>query len=104
MARAAEEIDIKIALAVAVRMGNIGCNPEMWYRLLDAVPFDLIGLSWAKVTGALMESGYDYVLCVNEDRGMPGLEGFAYGCRHLRRILPSREGHEAPSAPWLIRQ
>ena len=169
VARAAEESDVKVALDVAVRMGNIGCNPEMWDRLLDAATSDYIGLScdpshwvwmkimpaedvireyagkwyfadvkdcevsermlyrqgiignwwwqyrvpgrgdldWAKVTGALIESGYDYVLCVeNEDRGMPGLEGFAYGCRHLRGLLPSREGHEAheaPRAPWLIR-
>ncbi|MEC7842744.1 MAG: hypothetical protein VX911_07665, partial [Candidatus Latescibacterota bacterium] len=61
-------------------------------------------LDWAKISGALIESGYDYVLCVeNEDRGMPGLEGLAYGGRHLRRVLPSREGHEAPKTPWLIR-
>ncbi len=166
IARAAEENDIRIAHDVAVRMGNIGCNPEMWDRLLDAVASDHIGLScdpshwvwmmmmpaedvireyagkwyfadvkdcevskrmlyrqgiignwwwqyrvpgrgdldWAKISGALIESGYDYVLCVeNEDRGMPGLEGLAYGGRHLRRVLPSREGHEAPKTPWLIR-
>ena len=166
VAQAAADDDIRIALDVAVRMGNIGCNPEMWDRLLHAVPSDHIGLScdpshwvwmmitpaedvireyagkwyfadvkdcevsermlyrqgiignwwwqyrvpgrgdldWAKVTGALIESGYDYVLCVeNEDRGMPGLDGFAYGCRHLRDLLPSREGHEAPKTPWLIR-
>ena len=31
-------------------------------------------LDWGTVVGALVESGYDYVLCVeNEDRGMPGL-------------------------------
>ncbi|MBT6150100.1 MAG: sugar phosphate isomerase/epimerase, partial [Gemmatimonadetes bacterium] len=41
----ARDRDIRIALDVAVRMGNIGCNPEMWDRLLDAVPSDHIGLS-----------------------------------------------------------
>jgi sugar phosphate isomerase/epimerase len=149
----AKEKGVKIALDVAVRMGNIACNPEMWERVLDAVPSDHLGLScdpshwvwmmilpaedtirmfagkwyyadvkdcevsprmlfrqgiignwwwhyrvpgrgqlnWGTVIGALMESGYTYVLCVeNEDRGMPGLEGFALGCRHLRRFLPSR--------------
>ena len=166
VARAAEDNDIRIALDVAVRMGNVGCNPEMWDRLLQTVPSDHIGLScdpshwvwmmitpaedvireyagkwyfadvkdceisprmlyrqgiignwwwqyrvpgrgdldWAKVTGALIESGYDYVLCVeNEDRGMPGLEGFAYGCRHLRQLLPDRETCEAPREAWRIR-
>ena len=42
---AAEDKDIKIALDVAVRMGNIGCNPEMWDKILDAVPSDHLGLS-----------------------------------------------------------
>ena len=144
---------VKIALDVAVRMGNIACNPEMWERILDAVPSDHLGLScdpshwlwmgilpaedtirmfsgkwlyadvkdcevsermrfrqgiignwwwqyrvpgrgqlnWGTIIGALTESGYDYVLCVeNEDRGLPGLEGFAYGARHLRQFLPAR--------------
>lgn len=45
-------------------------------------------LNWGTIIGALLESGYDYVLCVeNEDRGMPGLAGFALGCRHLRQFL-----------------
>ncbi len=150
----AEDRDIKIALDVAVRMGNIGCNPEMWDKILDAVPSDHLGLAcdpshwlwmmitpvedvireyagkwyyadvkdcevsqrqlyrqgvignwwwqyrvpgrgqlnWGTVIGALIEADYDYVLCVeNEDRGMPGLEGTAFGCRHLRRFLPGRE-------------
>lgn len=26
-------------------MGNIGCNPEMWEKILDAVPSDHLGLS-----------------------------------------------------------
>ena len=43
--KVAEEKDIKIALDVAVRMGNIGCNPEMWEKILDAVPSDHLGLS-----------------------------------------------------------
>lgn len=147
----AEEKGVKIALDVAVRMGNIACNPEMWERVLDAVPSDHLGLScdpshwvwmmilpaedtirmfagkwyyadvkdcevssrmlfrqgvignwwwhyrvpgrgqlnWGTVIGALGESGYTYVLCIeNEDRGIPGLEGFALGCRHLRQFLP----------------
>ena len=141
---------VKIALDCAVRMGNIACNPEMWERILDAVPSEHLGLScdpshwvwmgmmpaedvirmfagkwvyadikdcevsprmrfrqgiignwwwhyrvpgrgelnWGTVIGALTESGYDYVLCIeNEDRGAPGLEGFALGCRYLRPLL-----------------
>ena len=148
----AEEKNVKLALDCAVRMGNIACNPEMWERILDAIPSDYLGLScdpshwlwmgimpaedairmfdgkwyyadvkdceisprmlfrqgiignwwwqyrvpgrgqlnWGTIIGALMESGYDYVLCVeNEDRGAPGLEGFAIGCRHLRQFLPN---------------
>ena len=147
----AEEKDVKLALDCAVRMGNIACNPEMWERILNAIPSDHLGLScdpshwlwmgimpaedairmfdgkwyyadvkdceisprmlfrqgiignwwwqyripgrgqlnWGTIIGALIESGYDYVLCVeNEDRGAPGLEGFAIGCRHLRQFLP----------------
>ena len=147
----AEEQNVKIALDVAVRMGNIACNPEMWERILDAVASEHLGLScdpshwlwmmilpaedtirrfagkwyyadvkdcevcpqmlrqqgiignwwwqyrvpgrgqlnWGTVIGALTESGYDYVLCVeNEDRGIPGLPGFALSCRHLRQFLP----------------
>ena len=146
----AEDSGVKIALDCAVRMGNIACNPEMWERILDAVPSDGLGLScdpshwvwmmmmpaedvirafagkwyyadvkdcevspqmlfrqgiignwwwqyrvpgrgqlnWGTIIGALTESGYDYVLCIeNEDRGAPGLEGFALGCRHLRPLL-----------------
>ncbi|MFH1571838.1 MAG: sugar phosphate isomerase/epimerase, partial [Gemmatimonadota bacterium] len=166
IAEVAREHDVRIALDVAVRMGQIGCNPEMWDRILEAVPSDHIGLScdpshwvwlmigpaedvireyagkwyfadvkdcevsrrmlyrqgvignwwwqyrvpgrgdlnWAKVSGALIESGYDYVMCVeNEDRGLPGLEGFAYGCRHLRQVLPKKGEYEAPKLPWRIR-
>jgi len=153
----AEEKGVKIALDVAVRLGNIACNPEMWERILDAVPSDHLGLScdpshwlwmgilpaedvirtfagkwvyadvkdcevsprmlfrqgiignwwwqyrvpgrgqlnWGTIIGALLESGYDYVLCVeNEDRGIPGLAGIALGGRHLRQFLPRR--HELP--------
>jgi sugar phosphate isomerase/epimerase len=47
--------------------------------------------NWGTTIGALLESGYDYVLCIeNEDRGIPGLAGFALGCRHLRQFLPRR--------------
>ncbi|MBT4097172.1 MAG: sugar phosphate isomerase/epimerase [Gemmatimonadetes bacterium] len=162
----AKDRDIRIALDVAVRMGNIGCNPEMWDRLLDAVPSDHIGLScdpshwvwmmilpvedvirefagkwyfadlkdcevsprmlyrqgiignwwwqyrvcgrgdlnWAKIIHALGESGYDYVLDVeNEDRGMPGLEGFAFAGRHLRQLLPDRQQVQPAKEPWRIR-
>jgi sugar phosphate isomerase/epimerase len=152
--RVAEEQDIRIALDVAVRMGNVACNPEMWERVLEAVPSDHLGLScdpshwlwmgilpaedairtfagkwfyadvkdceispqmlfrqgiignwwwqyrvpgrgqlnWGTIIGALVESGYDYVLCVeNEDRGLPGLPGFALGGRYLRQFLPPRD-------------
>jgi len=164
--KVAEDQDIKIALDVAVRMGNIGCNPEMWDRILDAVPSDHLGLScdpshwvwmmimpaedvireysgkwyfadikdcevsprmlyrqgiignwwwqyrlpgrgdlnWIKVIGALVDSGYDYVLCVeNEDRGMPGLEGFAWGCQFLRGILAKKGEYNLPTEAWEIR-
>jgi len=164
--RLAEEKGVKIALDVAVRMGNIACNPEMWERVLDAVPSDHLGLScdpshwlwmmilpaedairsfagkwyyadvkdceisprmlfrqgiignwwwqyrvpgrgqlnWGTVIGALLESGYDYVLCVeNEDRGMPGLPGFALGCRHLRQFLPRKgEEYSRPGEHWKV--
>ena len=149
----AEEVGVKIGLDCAVRMGSLACNPEMWERVLDAVPSDHLGLScdpshwlwlmlgppkdlirtfagkwvyadvkdaeidrrmlsrqgivgnwwwqyrvpgrgeinWGTTIGALLESGYDYVLCIeNEDRGIPGLAGIALGCRHLRRFLPRR--------------
>ena len=148
--RFAEEKGVKMALDCAVRMGNIACNPEMWERILEAIPSDSLGLScdpshwlwmgilpaedairmfdgkwyyadvkdceisprmkfrqgiignwwwqyrvpgrgqlnWGTIVGALQESGYDYVLCVeNEDRGAPGLEGFALGGRYLRQFL-----------------
>ena len=162
----AEEKDVKIALDVAVRMGNIACNPQMWERILDAVPSNNLGLScdpshwlwmmilpaedairmfagkwyyadvkdcevspqmlfkqgiignwwwqyrvpgrgqlnWGTVIGALLESGYDYILCVeNEDRGMPGLAGTALGCRHLRQFLPKRnEKYSKPAGFWNI--
>ena len=160
----AEDLDIRISLDVAVRMGQIGCNPEMWEKILDAVPSDHLGLScdpshwlwmgmlpvedvirdfagkwyfadvkdceisermkyrqgiignwwwqyrvpgrgqlnWATIIGALLESGYGYVLCVeNEDRGFPGLEGFAYGCKHLRQFLPPKgQTYQQPSEHW----
>ena len=162
----ARDKGIRIALDVAVRMGNIGCNPEMWDRLLDAVPDESIGLScdpshwvwlmimpaedvireyagrwyytdlkdcevsprmlyrqgiignwwwqyrvpgrgdldWAKVIHALSESGYNYVLDVeNEDRGMPGLAGFAYGGRHLRQLLPDASQFQPAKDAWRIR-
>ena len=30
---------------MAVRVGQIGCNPEMWEKIFDAVPSDYLGLS-----------------------------------------------------------
>ncbi|MAT75086.1 hypothetical protein CMK14_08070 [Candidatus Poribacteria bacterium] len=161
---AAEEVNVKIALDVAVRMGNIACNPEMWEKVLDAVPSESLGLScdpshwvwmmmipaedvirdyagkwyyadvkdcevsprmlyrqgiignwwwqyrvpgrgqlnWGTIIGALLESGYDYALCVeNEDRGLPGLEGIAYGARHLRQFLPPKgTDYQKPTDLW----
>ena len=162
----AEEKEVKIALDCAVRMGNIACNPEMWERILDAIPSDYLGLScdpshclwmgilpaedairlfagkwyyadvadcevspqmrfrqgiignwwwqyrvpgrgqlnWGTIIGALQESGYDYVLCVeNEDRGIPGLPGFALGGRHLRQFLPRRGEDYPPAGIWKVR-
>lgn len=162
----AEDRGVTIALDCAVRMGNIACNPEMWERVLDAVPSDNIGLScdpshwlwmmimpaedairmfagkwvyadvkdceiskemlfrqgiignwwwqyrvpgrgqlnWGTIIGALLESGYDYVLCVeNEDHGMPGLAGFSLGGRHLRQFLPKKgEDYQRPSGFWKV--
>lgn len=164
LVRLAEDRGVKIGLDGAVRMGNIACNPEMWERVLDAVPSDNLGLScdpshwlwmmilpaedairmfagkwvyadvkdaeisremlfrqgiignwwwqyrvpgrgqlnWGTVIGALLDAGYDYTLCVeNEDRSMPGLPGFALGCRHLRQFLPRRgEAYHQPDGFW----
>ena len=160
----AESVQVKIALDVAVRMGNIACNPEMWEKVMTAIPSPCLGLScdpshwlwmmitpvedvirdyagkwfyadvkdceistrmlyrqgiignwwwqyrlpgrgqlnWVTIISALLESGYDYVLCVeNEDRGLPGLEGFAYGNRHLRQFLPLKhEKYQTPPSYW----
>ncbi|MDA0336724.1 MAG: hypothetical protein O2782_16290 [bacterium] len=53
---------------------------------------------------ALSESGYNYVLDVeNEDRGMPGLAGFAYAGRHLRQLLPDRQQFQPAKDTWRIR-
>lgn len=41
----AEARGVRIALDVAVRMGNIACCPEMWERLLGALPSPALGLS-----------------------------------------------------------
>ena len=162
--QAAEDNNVRLALDVAVRMGQIGCNPEMWEKILAAVPSDHLGLScdpshwlwmhilpvedvirdfaghwyyadvkdceisermlyrqgiignwwwqyrvpgrgqlnWSTIIGALWESGYDYVLCVeNEDRGFPGLEGFAFGGQHLRSLLPPKEsGFKRQGSHW----
>jgi sugar phosphate isomerase/epimerase len=147
----AEEKGVRIALDVAVRMGNIACCPEMWERILDAAPSTALGLScdpshwlwlgilpaedairmfaghwfyadvkdcevsprmrfrqgilgndwwqyrvpgrgqlnWGTLIAALGEAGYGGPLCVeNEDRGLPGLPGIAFGGRYLRRFLP----------------
>ncbi|HCQ00924.1 MAG TPA: hypothetical protein DIT99_09600, partial [Candidatus Latescibacteria bacterium] len=60
--------------------------------------------NWGTIIGALLETGYDYVLCVeNEDRGMPGLAGFALGGRHLRQFLPQKgEEYQRPSGFWEV--
>ena len=42
--RFAEEKGVQIALDCAVRMGNIACNPEMWERILDALPLRFAGI------------------------------------------------------------
>jgi sugar phosphate isomerase/epimerase len=163
----AEDRGVTIALDGAVRMGNIACNPQMWERVLEAIPSNHIGLScdpshwlwmmimpaedairmfagkwvyadvkdaevskemlfrqgiignswwqyrvpgrgqlnWGTIIGALLESGYDYVLCVeNEDRGMPGLAGFSLGGRHLRQFLPKKgEDYQRPSGFWKMK-
>ena len=45
-------------------------------------------LHWPTIVGALAETGYDYVLCVeNEDRAIPGLPGIALGGRYLRQFI-----------------
>ncbi len=74
--------DCEISPRMLFRQGIIG-NWWWQYRVPGRGQ-----LNWGTITGALLESGYDYVLCVeNEDRGAPGLEGFAIGCRHLRQFL-----------------
>ena len=40
-----ESVQVKIALDVAVRMGNIACNPEMWEKVMTAIPSPYLGLS-----------------------------------------------------------
>ena len=39
----AEDLDIRVSLDVAVRMGQIGCNPEMWEKFSTLFP--ALGLS-----------------------------------------------------------
>lgn len=57
-------------------------------------------LNWGTIIGALAECGYDYVLCVeNEDRGIPSLEGFDIGRRHLAQFLPGKDRWEGPRPP-----
>ena len=90
--------DCEISPRMLYRQGIIG-NWWWQYRVPGRGSLD-----WSRIGGALIESGYDYVMCVeNEDRGMPGLEGFAYGCRHLRQVLPRKGEYERPSGPWKIR-
>ncbi len=61
-------------------------------------------LNWGTIIGALLESGYDYVLCVeNEDRGIPGREGLALGGRHLRQFLPKRGETYQQAGIWKVR-
>ena len=88
--------DCEISTRMLYRQGIIG-NWWWQYRLPGRGQ-----LNWGTIIGALLESGYDYVLCVeNEDRGLPGLEGFAYGNRHLRQFLPLKhEKYQTPSSYW----
>jgi sugar phosphate isomerase/epimerase len=45
-------------------------------------------LNWGTIIAALIESGYNYVLCIeNEDRSCPGLAGIALGRRYLAQFL-----------------
>ena len=74
--------DCEISPRMRFRQGIIG-NWWWHYRVPGRGQ-----LNWGTIIGALTESGYDDVLCIeNEDRGVPGLEGFALGCRYLRPLL-----------------
>ena len=77
--------DCEVSPRMLYRQGMIG-NWWWQYRVPGRGQ-----LNWGTVISALSEADYGYVLCVeNEDRGMPGLDGTAFGCRHLRRFLPAR--------------
>ncbi len=77
--------DCEISPQMRFRQGIIG-NWWWQYRVPGRGQ-----LNWGTIIGALLEAGYDYVLCVeNEDRGIPGLEGFALGGSYLRQFLPQR--------------
>ena len=79
--------DCEVSPHMRLRQGIIG-NWWWQYRVPGRGE-----LNWGTIIGALVESGYDYVLCIeNEDRGAPGLEGFAIGCRHLRPLLAHPTG------------
>ncbi len=79
--------DCEISPQMLFRQGIIG-NWWWQYRVPGRGQ-----LSWGTIIGALNESGYDYVLCVeNEDRGIPGVEGFDIGRRHLAQFLPCKDG------------
>jgi sugar phosphate isomerase/epimerase len=75
--------DCEILLRMRFRQGILG-NQWWQYRVPGRGQ-----LHWATIVGALAETGYDYVLCVeNEDRALPGLPGIALGGRYLRQFLP----------------
>ncbi len=77
--------DCEISPQMLFRQGIIG-NWWWQYRVPGRGQ-----LNWGTIIGALQESGYDYVLCVeNEDRGLPGVEGFDAGRRHLAQFLPRK--------------
>ena len=90
--------DAEVSKEMLFRQGIIG-NWWWQYRVPGRGQ-----LNWGTIIGALLETGYDYVLCVeNEDRGMPGLAGFALGGRHLRQFLPQKgEEYQRPSGFWEV--
>ncbi|MGH2461350.1 MAG: sugar phosphate isomerase/epimerase family protein [Chloroflexota bacterium] len=97
--------DCEISQQMLFRQGIIG-NWWWQYRVPGRGQ-----LNWGTIIGALSECGYDYVMCVeNEDRGVPGLEGFDIGRRHLAQFLPDKRkrwsGRQPPEyggglkTPW----
>jgi sugar phosphate isomerase/epimerase len=74
--------DCEISPRMLFRQGILG-NDWWQYRVPGRGQ-----LNWGTIVGALVESGYDGPLCIeNEDRALPGLPGIAYGGRFLRQFL-----------------